>query len=613
MQAESKSLRSNADDRFSIQRTLSEAQEHLARLQQIEALQKKTEELNRFYQQKQANKERFKQRLTKLRARRESNIASELAAALEEGKPCPVCGSQSHPCPARPSEEHASLEAIQAAEDRHSDAVRQLADIEATVEQNQFRIEEIRSELDLSVEKHRFWPLDGSAAFAEVVRDLREKLAFCEKNDQKRLEIERRIESDRSEAVPQIETALANATQKHEATRNAYLEVEFRLNEKKQRWETETQSYSRLQQQPNKSNQQRLGEWIDQLEIERSRVSSEITRLRDAEQQALLRLTSIQEKTNAKREQHHALSAKQQDLLKRTDRVLEETHFYSAEEVRQAYQNDLWRKQTRARVDAFKTRRAENTALRERLAQQLSGKRPPDLDKLEADRTIKQKKSQDDIVASQEIKDRLKILQKVGEDIDKLDKRCETLQQELEILGKLDDQVRGQGKPKISLKRFFLAQRLEEVLIQASRRLSVLSRGRFILRRDRNEAIKHQSAQTGLNLNIFDNHTGLERPVSTLSGGQVFLAALSLALGLADVVQARSGGIAIEALFIDEGFSSLDDETLQLALEVLDQLRQGRMVGVISHVAELRRQVGNRIEVRAAEIGSTARVIQDNR
>jgi exonuclease SbcC len=85
----------------------------------------------------------------------------------------------------------------------------------------------------------------------------------------------------------------------------------------------------------------------------------------------------------------------------------------------------------------------------------------------------------------------------------------------------------------------------------------------------------------------------------------MFLASLSMALGLADVVQARSGGIRLDTLFVDEGFGSLDDDTLQVALKVLNELREGRMVGVISHVSELKRQIENRIEVLASDTGST--------
>ncbi|MCI0481354.1 MAG: SMC family ATPase, partial [Candidatus Dadabacteria bacterium] len=172
----------------------------------------------------------------------------------------------------------------------------------------------------------------------------------------------------------------------------------------------------------------------------------------------------------------------------------------------------------------------------------------------------------------------------------------------------ISDQVKGNGRPKISLERFFLAQRFEEVLIEANMRLRKLSEGRFDLKRE-DEVKTGGGAKVGLDIIVCDNLTGTERPANTLSGGQMFLTSLALALGLADVVQARSGGIRMDALFIDEGFGSLDDETLQIALKVLSELRRGRMVGVISHVPELKRQIPQRIEVTAGRDGSTVEMI----
>lgn len=89
----------------------------------------------------------------------------------------------------------------------------------------------------------------------------------------------------------------------------------------------------------------------------------------------------------------------------------------------------------------------------------------------------------------------------------------------------------------------------------------------------------------------------------------MFLASLSLALGLADVVQARAGGVNLEALFVDEGFGSLDEETLDLALQTLNELREGKMVGVISHVPEMRRQIADRIEVTSGPGGSSTKLV----
>src|SRR5690606_20775246 len=112
----------------------------------------------------------------------------------------------------------------------------------------------------------------------------------------------------------------------------------------------------------------------------------------------------------------------------------------------------------------------------------------------------------------------------------------------------------------------------------------------------------------GLDLDVFDHHTGERRPVATLSGGEGFIAALSLALGLADVVQSYAGGIHLETVFVDEGFGSLDPETLDLAVETLLELQAGgRLVGVISHVAELRERIDVRLEVKKGHAGSRTR------
>ena len=115
--------------------------------------------------------------------------------------------------------------------------------------------------------------------------------------------------------------------------------------------------------------------------------------------------------------------------------------------------------------------------------------------------------------------------------------------------------------------------------------------------------------KAGLGLEVFDAYTGRERSVTTLSGGEGFMAALSLALGLSDVVQAYAGGIQLDTLFIDEGFGSLDPESLDMAMKALIDLQQkGRMVGIISHVDDLKRQINSGIEVTLGAAGSHVRV-----
>jgi exonuclease SbcC len=134
------------------------------------------------------------------------------------------------------------------------------------------------------------------------------------------------------------------------------------------------------------------------------------------------------------------------------------------------------------------------------------------------------------------------------------------------------------------------------------------AKGRYNLRRKAGSADGRSGA--GLDLDVDDAHTGVARAVATLSGGESFLASLSLALGLADVVQGHSGGIHLQTMFIDEGFGSLDPEALDLAIRSLIDLQAGgRLVGIISHVPELRERIDARLEITTGKQGSRAQFV----
>jgi len=184
----------------------------------------------------------------------------------------------------------------------------------------------------------------------------------------------------------------------------------------------------------------------------------------------------------------------------------------------------------------------------------------------------------------------------------------ETREQEIrwQLVAELAHVAAGKNPRKLSFQRYVLAGLFDDVLFAASEQLKVMSRGRYLLRQD--DSFKKGGQQGGLNLVVDDAYTGTDRPVSTLSGGEGFLAALSLALGLSDVVQSYSGGTFLDALFIDEGFGSLDPEALDLAIRALTDLQAGgRLVGIISHVPELRERVPARLEVEPGPGGSSTR------
>ncbi len=160
----------------------------------------------------------------------------------------------------------------------------------------------------------------------------------------------------------------------------------------------------------------------------------------------------------------------------------------------------------------------------------------------------------------------------------------------------------GANTLRMTLSAFVLAARLEEVAAAASERLLAMTSGRYSLT---HTDARRGAGRSGLGLLACDAWTGVDRDTSTLSGGETFLASLALALGLADVVTAEAGGTRIEALFVDEGFGSLDEQTLDEVMTVLDGLREGgRMVGIVSHVAELRQRIPAQIRVHKGHSGS---------
>jgi exonuclease SbcC len=179
------------------------------------------------------------------------------------------------------------------------------------------------------------------------------------------------------------------------------------------------------------------------------------------------------------------------------------------------------------------------------------------------------------------------------------------LEENASLIRGLADLTAGQGAntKRMTLSAFVLAARLEEIAAVAGQRLLRMTGGRYsLVHTDAGRGAK----RAGLGLLARDNWTGVDRDTATLSGGETFLASLALALGLADVVCQESGGTRLDSLFVDEGFGSLDEHTLDEVMDVLDGLREGgRLVGIVSHVAELRQRIPTRVHVHKHETGST--------
>ena len=197
----------------------------------------------------------------------------------------------------------------------------------------------------------------------------------------------------------------------------------------------------------------------------------------------------------------------------------------------------------------------------------------------------------------------LRSWQKRQKDLDALREQSGELTQTYARITGLSELASGKTGSRVSFQTYVLHSLLDDVMEMANQRLLIMSRGQYEFHAGQRQRANQQG---GLDMEIFDHYSGYARPLATLSGGESFLASLALALGLADVVQACAGGVRLDTMFIDEGFGTLDSETLDVALKALFELQKsGRLIGIISHVEELRSRIPARLEVTKTKSGGS--------
>jgi exonuclease SbcC len=527
-----------------------------------------------------------------------TNQAAVLAEKLEEDLPCAVCGSSTHPNPASFSEDSTGINqeivdqarALQAQEFKKMDTVKsELQGSEHSVTNKETDIEELEIELsEVAIKsvadvKQSYTKLDEELKNIEIkendlVKAKDEKL----KNEGKKQPILDEIKQIEA-TMPELITSKATAKSELESASNT-LPEQYRNIDAIESVLTQTRKkITALEKSLEASNQ----EQIDSLS-------------HDSSVQAQLKeLSTSLDKLNGR--------ARSQSLL--WDKALADSEFVNEKDflAAQLSEGDLeaYRLEVTTYDDSVRKLQTELDLLNG----QLKDKQPPDLDKLQ--QTLKE--LSDAFTAVEELWTNANLhhnkLIETQVKVEKIEKDQAEITKQYEIVGTLSKAASGRGNVRVSLERFVLGNILDQVLSIASQRLHMMSKGQYRLIRQ-NEEDQKRNTTAGLDLAIDDAYTGKTRPVATLSGGESFMASLALALGLSDVVQERSGGIQLDTLFIDEGFGSLDQESLQLAINTLIELQStGRTIGIISHVSELKEQMSQRVEVTGSRSGSTIKMI----
>ncbi|MDR3209235.1 MAG: SMC family ATPase, partial [Oscillospiraceae bacterium] len=238
-----------------------------------------------------------------------------------------------------------------------------------------------------------------------------------------------------------------------------------------------------------------------------------------------------------------------------------------------------------------------------RLTEETDDKAKPDLPQLTSAAAMLASATEELRELRDAVKSRLETTRRVLKELQTSAARYEKLERRYAAVKQLSDTANG----KLDFETYAQMAYFERVLRAANLRLKLMSQNRYTLLRKTGSGDKRK--QTGLEIEVLDTYTGKVRSANSLSGGESFMASLSLALGLSDVVQQTAGGIRLDAMFIDEGFGSLDPEVLELAVRTLSDMSSGgRIIGIISHIAELRERIDRQIRVVKSPAGSTVSV-----
>lgn len=500
-----------------------------------------------------------------LRERRLDGMAAELAAGLAEGEGCPVCGATEHPAPAThtgglvdPDDERAAEAAEQQAESKREKAKAALLEAETRLTT---LVERLAGRTAESLRA-------GLTEARELVASLSELALRKPALDAELLGLEQKIEQLTERRRVAEQTAVQTATEVRTLAE--------RLAERERRLESAR------------------GEFAD-VAARRRHLLTFATRL-DALAEARLAVVGARE-----RRDEQAKSVKE---------ALQAKGFADLDQMRAASRPD---EQIEKLENSLADAKVMERSARQVLAEpELFGISPEDEVDVAASADAAQGtrgEAEQSLVALRTATSRHGELTKLAERMKSLMAELAPVEEQYLELKALAEVVngRGQNARKMSLRSYVLAARLEEVALAATARLRTMSQGRYSF--VHSDAAGARGTRGGLGLDVLDDYSGTVRPAKTLSGGESFLASLSLALGLADVVAAETGGALLDTLFVDEGFGTLDAETLDIVMNILDELRAGgRVVGLVSHVEELRQRIPTRLRVRKARTGSTLEI-----
>lgn len=534
--------------------------------------------------------------------------AGLLASSLKDGNPCPVCGSTTHPNKAKPAADAPSEAELNELKQK-TDISRQ--NMQKASERSATRLAEIKLAWDqLLHAAGTYLPNINQGVKQDTLSDmiesaLQESRQRKKENDELYIQLKDQV-TRKNHAKEQLAT-LERALQTNEETtalneqqkNNIISDIASKTGELK------TLKAS-LEYADRKQAEAFIEAWTKQLSL----LKEEYRKAEEAYHALKNKLEGNQTLLKDQKERlTNTIQAKQQALETYTKK-LPECGFANEEVYHNALKTESEINELKQSIEQYqKEVQAVEQDLR-RLTKETENKQKQDIEQLE---TTKEKLEQEKRQADESIQTivaRLGTNEPIALAINKAISEATLYQQEYLLLSNLSKTANGElaGKQKLAFEQYVQASYFNQILIEANKRLKIMTNSRYELLR-REDAADLRS-QTGLEIDVLDHYTGRIRSVKSLSGGESFKASLSMALGLSDVIQSYAGGVEIDTLFIDEGFGALDTESLEQSIQTLLSLAAGnRMVGIISHVSELKERIDRQIVIRKGNSGSSISII----
>ena len=518
-----------------------------------------------------------------------------LAEKLVLDQPCPVCGSLEHPNPAQKTSEFVSNEELEIAKKSRDES-------EKLYDGKQVIFNELDKKVVLLKENgihlaNRLgdWANLDDTEFKNQTEKIKKDFEEGQKAEKRNLELKAQIQNLKKQIL-ETESSLKQLREKRDDSQKNYLQAEERIKN------TESSLPKDLH------SEQELEDVLENLTEENEDLAEKIEDADKKKEEAKEALTKIETAIKSDEKLLKKLESDWEDKQKELQRRLKDRGFKTAEEVKEALLPEDEKTSLDKEIADWKTEKTRIETRLKKAEDKINDREKPEL--LRREEEVKQK-DQELIAHRERITEensRKESLKNQLDEIQKLHKELEKLEKEAQHAIELADLANGGNELNQRFQTYVLSVFLDEVVDYANKRLRILSQDRYQL--NRTEEILHGNRKAGLDLKVFDSYSGKERLVHNLSGGETFFTSLALALGLADVATANAGGIRLDAMFIDEGFGTLDSETLDLAIKTLMNLDgEYRLVGIISHVAELKERIpSNRLEVVKGRNGSTLKV-----